>query len=250
MEKKILESCGEYTAYIIIGLVAFIKVLTTSWKSLKDFLNIGKKTEEIKKEFIIQSFSDDSKYFLYFLLEQNKILKALHDVKSDILKEQMDFFDKQLKAIKINYVTLICDMLNTAGIEKSNFSTYFSNSENFIDLCGYYIKSSYRQMCKDNHFSEHSPIEYRALIDKNIFLIDGIIDELLRKRYPQRQFIKDFDSKYQYLRSSLHDMLKACFEQARDVAIEKETIVYEAKENFEAEVSKATGMKYSLDLWK
>jgi hypothetical protein len=165
----------------------------------------------------------------------------------DILREQMDFFVKQMRSIKIKYTALVCDMLNDAGIEDIDFSTYFTNSENFIEVCGHHVESLYRQMCKENHFSEQSPNEYRNLIDRNIYVIDGVLDELLRKRYPQRQLLKSFNA-FEALRTELRSTLKCCFEQARDVAIEKEEKVFEAKEQFEEQITKLTGLKYSLDL--
>jgi hypothetical protein len=183
----------------------------------------------------------------YTLIQQAKNLKALHDIKLDILREQMDFFVKQMRSIKIKYTALVCDMLNDAGIEDIDFSTYFTNSENFIEVCGHHVESLYRQMCKENHFSEQSPNEYRNLIDRNIYVIDGVLDELLRKRYPQRQLLKSFNA-FEALRTELSSTLKCCFEQARDVAIEKEEKVFEAKEQFEEQITKLTGLKYSLDL--
>lgn len=248
-----LEKIGQYITYIAIIILFFFKTFQSGYKSIKEFF--GKENKAVPNQNTVNINFDDKdllyqneyQRILYLLLQQAKILRALNELKTDILKEQMDFFNKRMRTLKIKYTTLICEMLNDVGIDDVNFGTYFTNSENFIEVCGYHIESLYRQMCKENHFSEQSPQEFRDLINRNIYVIEGVLDELLRKRYPQRQIIKSFD-KFNSLRVELKDHLQSCFEQARDVAIEKEIIVFEAKKQFEEQITNLTGIKYSLDL--
>jgi len=248
-----LEKIGNYLAYLALILVVFFKTFKSLYNSIKEFFrkpSANKSSQNTinvnidNKEVLYQN---EYQRVLYLLLQQAKILRALHDIRVDILREQMGFFAKQMKSIKIKYTALVCDMLNDAGIEDINFGTYFIDFENFIEVCGHHIESLYRQMCKENHFSEQSPNEYRNLIDRNIYVIDGVLDELLRKRYPQRRLLKSFNA-FEALRTELRSTLRCCFEQARDVAIDKETKVFEAKKQFEDQITKLTGLKYSLDL--
>jgi hypothetical protein len=248
-----LEKWGEYLAYIALIIVFFFKTFKSFYNSIKEFFGKDKAPTPSQNTINVNLdkpellYQNEYQRILYLLLQQAKILRALHDIKIDTLKEQMDFFAKQMRSIKIRYTALVCDMLNDAGIDDIHFGTYFTNSENFIEVCGHHIESLYRQMCKENHFSDQSSQEFRELIQRNIYVIDGVLDELLRKRYPQRQIIKSFD-KFNLLRAELKDHLQSCFEQARDVAIEKETTVFEAKKQFEEQITNLTGLKYSLDL--
>lgn len=248
-----LEKIGNYIAYIALVIVFFFKTFKSLYNGIREFFGKGKKpipsqnTVNVNLDNKELLYQNEYQRILYLLLQQAKILRALNDIKIDTLKEQMNFFAKQMRSIKIRYTALVCDMLNEAGIDDIHFGTYFTNSENFIEVCGHHIESLYRQMCKENHFSEKNPQEFRELIERNIYVIDGVLDELLRKRYPQRQLIKSFD-KFEDLRVELRSILRCCFEQARDIAIEKEIKVFGAKERFEKEITDLTGLKYSLDL--
>lgn len=248
-----LEKIGNYLAYLALILVVFFKTFKSLYNSIKEFFrkpSANKSSQNTinvnidNKEVLYQN---EYQRILYLLLQQAKILRALHDVKGDILREQMDFFAKQMRSIKIKYTSLICEMLNEVGLEDTHFGTYFTNSENFVEVCGHHVESLYRQMCKENHFSDKTPQEFRELTERNIYVIDGVLDELLRKRYPQRQLLKSFE-RFEQLRVELRSTLRFCFEQARDVAIDKETKVFEAKKQFEDQITKLTGLKYSLDL--
>lgn len=205
-------------------------------------VNVGK-----QPTLIFAGEKEDYRSFLYFLLEQGKILRAMHDMRSDILKEQMDYFNKFIQNIKNSITEIMIELLKEAGLEDFHYVTYFSNFENFIEVCEGKVQLIFRKMCKDNHFSEYSQFEYRELIDKNVRIIEGNLNELLRKRYPQKEFIKNFDRIYES-QKTLYIGLKDCFEYARDIAIERETKVKNAKESFEIQVSEIIGMKYSLEI--
>lgn len=248
-----LQKIGNYIAYVALIIVFFFKTFKSLYRSIREFF--GKDKAPIPSQNTVNVnldnkellYQNEYQRILYLLLQQAKILRALNDIKTNILREQMDFFNKRMRTLKIRYTTIICEMLNEAGIGDVNFGTYFTNSENFIEVCGHYIESLYRQMCKENHFSEQSPQEFRESVVRNIYVIDGVLDEFLRKRYPQRQLLKSGD-KFDLLRIELTDHLKSCFEQARSVAIDRETKVYKAKEQFEDQITKLAGIKYSLDL--
>lgn len=253
IDEKFLEKIGQYSAYGAIIILFFYKTFSVFYKSIKEFFGKDKTKESstntnvnINLDNNLQS-QNEYQRILYLLLQQAKILKALHEIKGDILREQMEFFSKQMRSIRIKYTALICEMLSDAGIDDIHFGTYFTNSENFMEVCGHHIESLYRQMCKENHFSEQNQQEFRGLVERNVYVIDGVLDELLRKRYPQRQVLKSFE-KFEVLRVELRDTLRCCFEQARNVAMDKEERVYESKERFEEQITKLTGIKYSLDL--
>jgi hypothetical protein len=266
MESIDFKATGECLAYIIIILISFFKVFKTSYTYLSDIFGWGEKKNKEEEEddenknqinvnvnsgyaysTIPKAIQDDYKSFLYFLLEQNKILKAIHDVKSDILKEQMDYYMKHSKNIKMFAIENMIKLLEEAGITDTYFGTYFSNFENFIEVCESRCEGLYRQMCKENHFTSKSQQEFKDLVDKNITFLEGTINDLLRRRYPQKDYIKNFDKVYS-LCERIRENLKDCFEFARDIAKEKETKVNTAKEGFEKQISEIIGMKYSLDI--
>ena len=99
METKFLENIGEFTAYTVIIVAAFIKVISSVYNSIKIFLDKKKKNDNSNvtvnvtnpnANFCNLPSKDSYSQLLYYLLEQGKILKAMHDMKSDILKEQME----------------------------------------------------------------------------------------------------------------------------------------------------------------
>lgn len=257
MEKQTIETIGQYFASIVIGIYAFVKGIQKAYNVLKDFfikkqdkseskitVNVGSPVEPSRN---FKASKEDYRYFLYFLLEQGKINKAMHDLKSDVLKEQMEYFFKHVQNIKIIYNSIIIDLLKDAGIEDIYFGTYFSNFENFMEVCEIKITALYRRMCKDNHFIEYSHQEYKDLIDRNITILEGSLSELLRKRYPQREFIKNFQKIYE-ARPMIINGFKDCFEQAREVALEKSQKVLLAKCNFEKRVTEIIGEPFSLEI--
>jgi hypothetical protein len=249
------EKLGSYIAYIGAIIYAIVKVFQYFYKYVKEILP----TKKDKKDdgivvnvsnglpILPKSSSEDFRYFLYLLLEQNKILRASHDIKSDTLKEQMEFYKKHSKNIKMFAIELMIKLLDDAGIDDTGFGTYFSNFENFIDVCESRCEATFKEMCIDNHFSERNNQEFRELIIKNIVIMEGTINDLLRRRYPQREFIKNFNSIYtlcDIVRRSLED----CFEFARDISMEKEEKVRCAKNAFEKQISEIIGIKYSVDI--
>lgn len=249
------ERIGEYTAYTLIILFFTIKTIKTIYNSFSDLFKEKKKLKTDDKnnininvggEVSENVFSKiDPQLILFLLLQQAKILNALNDLGREILAEQMDYFSRQMRSINIRYTSTICEILSEAGIDDVHFGTYFTNAENFIEVCGYHVTSLFRQMCKENHFSEKTPQEFRELVDKNIYVIDGVLDELLRKRYPQRQIIKSMH-KFDKIRSDLRSALRLCFDYARDVAVARETKVKQEQKDFEDEIFKLTGRKYSI----
>jgi len=258
MDKDLLQtigqSAGEYIAYVLVISFFAVKTITTIYTSFKDLFAEKKKAKEKSKSDININFGDptssasriDPQLILFLLLQQAKILNALNDLSREVLSEQMDYFNRQMRSIKIKYTATICEILSGAGIDDSHYGTYFTNAENFIEVCGYHLTSLFRQMCKENHFSEKSPQEFRELVEKNIYIIDGVLDELLRKRYPQRQIIKSFE-KFDYLRIEVRNMLKICFDYGRDISVIREEKVYAEKKDFEKEIHKLTGRKYTVD---
>jgi hypothetical protein len=262
MDDQSAKSTGELIAYIILGIAAFLNVIKYVYSAIKDLFkkNKGKdKNSDINSEVNINvnstglpnedlsHFKENDRYFLYFLLEQAKILNALNNVKSDILSEQMEYFNKSIMNIKMEITKVIVDLLRDAKIEEDSYTTYFSNFENFIETCEGRLKDIFRNMCKDNGFSKYDSIQFKELINKNNAIILGTVAELLRKRYPQKDFIKNFNKIYQ-LKSSLKESLDDCFITARKIVIDKETKVVQAKECFEKQVSEIIGIKYSLEI--
>jgi len=265
MEQKLLEIVGDSIPLIclLIGYTLF-KYILPSLKSIKDIFfskpapsdkhkgannininldqtqNSGIQTQQPQSEVENQTTR-------ILLLQQAKILMAVNTLSSDILREQMECFKKMVRPIKVGYTEIICELLNEAGIENIHFGTYFTNSENFIEICGYHIEATFRGMCKLNHFAEKSNSAFRDIIDTNIFIIDGLLNELLMKRYPQRQLLKDM-RKFDTLRADLREALKECFEYSRDIAIDRSDKVKKAVKEYEEQVFLLTGQRYSLDL--
>jgi hypothetical protein len=249
---------GEFLAYGTAVLYAFFKIFQNIYEFIKKFTSKekdndkkGEVTVNINNPFNVPDFSisgkDDYRYFLYFLLEQGKILKAMNDMRSDILREQMDYYNRHVINLKVAITNIMVELLRDAGIAEDNYTTYFSNFENFIEVCQSKIQDIYRQMCKDNHFSEYTNLEFKEIVNRNSTIIIGTIAELLRKRYPQKEYIKNFDRIYR-VKNSLRTSLEDCFEHARETSINRECKVKKAKECFEEQVSSIIGMNYSLEI--
>jgi hypothetical protein len=255
-----LKLCAEYSAYTIVILVTFFKVFISCYTYIKDFflknknqlddksnINISVNTNQPSQSLLQRELREDDRYFLYFLLEQNKIISAIHNMKVDILREQMEYYTKHSKNIKMFAIEIIIKLLEEAGISDTSFGTYFSNFENFIEVCENRCETLFRQMCKDNHFSSKSNQEFKELVIKNTVIFEGTVNDLLRRRYPQKEYIKNFDRMY-LLCDKLRDAIKDSFEYAKDIAEEKEFKVSNAKIHFENQISELIGIKYNLDI--
>ena len=248
MNNNIAENIGQYTAYATIVLYAFIKIIIASYSYLKTFLSKKEKKEKDRVTVNVNNTDfkgnkDDHRYFLYFLLEQGKILKLVDNMHSDILKDQMDYFEKHVRNYRMVITNLLVDLLPALKLNDSGYNNYFLNFENFVEICEYKIQDIFRQMCKANHFAEYSSTEFRDLIQKNKAIIVGTIDELIRKRYSQKDFVSYFNGEYIKL---LQDSVQDCFEYARDISFEKEQKIRTIKEEFEKQISDLIGIKYSL----
>jgi len=247
MEKSILESIGQYSAYALIVGYSFFKIIAASYNYLKTFFFSKKEKKEGVTVNVtntdINTIKDDHHYSLYFLLEQGKILKMMDSLHSDVLKEQMDYFDKHVRNFRMIITNLLIDLLPTLKLNENDYNTYFNNFENFVEVCEYTIKDVFRQMCKVNHFAEYSSSDFRDLVIKNKLIIIGTIDELIRKRYSQKDFVSYFSGEYIKI---LQNSIQSCFEYARDVSFEREQKIKNIKEEFEKKVSDLIGIKYSI----
>ena len=249
---NVLSQYGAYGILILMGLwkgikylYPFVKVLFTEKTNKTDVtVNLNNNPLENFKNNVISKQGDK---FLFYFLEQSKILYALHNLKHEILTEQMDYVKKHSHKIKQEITNTMIDLLKEAGIEDFDYTSYFSNFENFIDYAGREILDQFEEMCKKNHFSEKSLSEYSELVDTNTSLIEENIKDLLRKRYPQRKYIKNFNKIYS-VQNNLKESLLDCFEYARKIAIQKEEKVNTAKVCFEIQVSEIIGIKYSLEI--
>jgi len=244
---------GEYAAYGIAVAYSFFKIIQNIYTALKDL--ITKKVEKQKENSVVVNVGntptikneDDFIFrFMALFFEQGKVLKAMYDMKSDILRDQMEYYFKHVQAIKISTSNVIVGLLKDADLDDVHFGTYFNNFENFMEIVESQSLTIFRRMCKENHFSKYTNSEYKELVNRNISIIEGNINELFRKRYIQRLYIKNFsrmEAINPLIRSALHD----CFDTARTISIEKETKVKIMQEDFENEVSKLIGKKYTLN---
>jgi hypothetical protein len=253
MDLNMLSQYGAYGILLLMGLWKGIKYLIPF--IVKNFLN--KKTSKTDVTVNLNNCAtpiteftgskQDFKSMLILFLNQGKILTAMHNLKPDILEEQKNYFNRHRQNIKMMATNIIVELLKEANIDESLITTYFSNFENFSEVCEIRVLNKYEEMCKDNHFAEYNEKDYRELVDRNIFIIENILGDLLRKRYIQREYIKNFKRVYE-LHPSIQAGLRDCFDQAREVAIEKAKKVNEAKTCYEAEVSDILGMKFSLEI--
>jgi len=250
---------GEVIAYGGAVLYAFFKIFQNIYKTIKDILdkkpdknnstvtvNVGNTIESTPEEVVLpQALGQLAR----ILLEQSSLFRIIGEIKNSTIRDQMDYFDKYLDLfiIKINNVML--ELMAEAGIEDYNFGTYFSNFENMIEAGTARIKNRYRQMCKENHFTKYSPIEFRDMQKSNAELMSGITSTLLRKNYPQRKFIKNFKRIYE-LKEDMECVIVTCLSQARDVAEKKEKRVRELVTVFESKVEKLTNEEYKLNLYE
>jgi len=254
MDLNTVSQYGAYGILLLMGLwkgikylLPFIRILFSRKTSKTDVTT--NTTVNLNGSPIVQdpTITKQGDKFLFYFLEQSKILYALHNLKVDILNEQMDYAKKHSRKIKQELTNIIIDLLKDAGIEDFDYTTYFSNFENFIDYAEREILDQFEEMCKKNHFSEKTISEYSELINTNTSLIEESIKDLMRRRYPQRKYIKNFNNVYG-MQKDIKESLIDCFEYARKVAIQKEDKVNTAKVCFEIQVSEIIGMKYSLEI--
>ena len=132
-------------------------------------------------------------------------------------------------------------------IEDVYFGTYFSNFENFMDMCENAVRLEFRQMCRENGFSQYNTVDYRVLVGDNITLLEGLISGLLRKRYPQKEYINNFKKLYK-IANDIKSGFKDCFENARNVAVIREAVVKKDIEEFDCKIFNLTGEHYHLKL--
>ena len=255
MEKQVSENVIQYIVYGIVILFSFIKSFSAAYQYVKDIFS-SKGTKDSKGDITVNvsnikekeiTVVSDYMNFLRLLLEQGAIMKAMTDLRSDILREQMDYFSRHMEAIKISTTDIIVSLLRDADIEDIHMGTYFNNFENFMDIVENNCTIKFRQMCRDNHFSECSQQEYRDLIARNTTIIEGLINDLFRKRYSQRLMIKNF-KRMNAIKPLIKAALLDCFEQAKEIATEKEKKVLISKESFEKKVTALVGTEYKLEI--
>lgn len=255
---------GEFLAYGTAVAYAFFKIFQNLWQFLKKLfvntdssdkgskgntinVNVGKETEahgNTQNEITSHSVNQ----IIRLLLEQANLFRTLDKLGHDTLKDQMDFFDKQIDLFKLKLTMIIMDIMKTAGLDDTSYTTYFSNFENFIDSGEHKIRDRYRQMCKQNHFTQYSSSEFRQLTENNTKILSGITSEMLRKNYPQRIMIKDFNRIYD-LKKDLESTIILCLNQAREVAEEREERANELVKEFECKVVKVTNEPFKLNLY-
>ena len=255
MEKQVSDNIIQYIVYGIVILFSFIKTFSAAYQYVKDIFS-SKGSKDSKGDITVNvsntkerdaALVSDYMNFLRLLLEQGTIMKAMTDLRSEILRDQMDYFSRHLEAIKISTTDIIVGLLKDADIEDIHMGTYFNNFENFIDIVENNCIIKFRQMCKDNHFSACSQQEYKDLIARNTTIIEGLINDLFRKRYSQRLMLKNF-KRMNAIKPLIKAALLDCFEQAREIASEKEKKVLFAKEAFEKKVTALVGTEYKLEL--
>jgi len=252
MEKQDFSALSQYIAYTVIIVAALIKAIAFSWKYVKVIFSKMSETstvtvnvnENVNKTHIMQ---EDCRYFLSYMLEQSKILRALHDLPTDVLKEQMEYFNRHLQNTKVAVTKIMVGLLIDEGIDELDYTTYFSNFENFMEVCEERVKQMFRRMCKDNHFAKYSSLEFKELCSRNTIIIEGLIKEQLRNRYPQRLRINNF-SKLNTSQGMIRTGIKASFEHAREVSLDKEQKIKEITDAFEKQMSIVLGAPYSLEI--
>ena len=259
MEKSTLELVGQWSAYLVVIIVAFAKVIYTIYQYFKNFKsgNKDKDKDKDRDTFTVNVntplssnlINDKSEldHPFYFLLEQEKILTTIEELHSSILKEQIDYFSKYVKTIEVTAVKIMINILSSANLADNLYITYFSNFENFLTICSYEIKSEFRHMCKTNHFSEYSIEGFKELSKRNIIIIEGTIVELLRTKYPQHEVIENFNKLYE-MKPMIRTALKDCFQYSRNISFERIQKINETITCFETKVSTTFGAKYAIKI--
>ena len=256
MDLSCISQYGAYGILLLMGLWKFIKEVfpiiknflssKTSKTDVTTTVNFNGGTPIMPATEFTGSKQDFQSMTIFFLT-QGKILSAMHNLKPDIWKEQKDYFNRHRQNIKMVATNIIVELLKEAGIDDTHLTTYFSNFENFSEVCEIRVLNKYEEMCRDNHFAEYSEKDYKELVNRNIFIMENILGDLLRKRYLQREYVKNFKRLYD-IKPLMQNSLKDCFEQAREVSMEKAKKVQEVKECYEKEVSAVLGIKYSLEI--
>lgn len=259
---------GEAIGFGILASYAFWNIVKTFWDFAKGMIkstppappkssskegvtvNVGAATppQDIQA---LNLPKEDVRYLLYFLLQQGKIHKAMHDLKSDILKEQMDYFNRHMREMEATITTSMVKYLYNKKqlkvISVSEYNRYLINFENFLDTIECKISNIFRSMCRDNHFSNYTPGEYRDVSNRNIAIITAEMSDTIRKRYTEAEFLDELPNLLA-LKKMVRDGLIDCFQHARQVSMEKQEVVESAKCSFEKHVSGVMGVPYTLDI--
>jgi len=213
-------------------------------------VNIGSNNSGAEQASVLTqgAVTDISLYHL--LLEQAQLLYALHNMRSDILRDQMEYFDKMAIDIKQKATKIMVILLKEAGIETNDYFTYFQNFENFLEILNNELSDLYRGMCKQNHFSTLDIDVFESRIKTNLSIIKGTMDNIFRTKYIQRTTIKDFEKRLRELLPEMKKAFTSCFLEARRISAKREESLALRKCVFEEKVKKATGQDYIIEVYE
>lgn len=236
-----------YAAATVYGIIKFYKYVREALKhkdsSSAVTVNVGQSAPIAPNELTEYRLNQ----MTLLLLEQSSVKDFIAEKKSEIISEQMEYFDKNAIAFRSDTMDIIVLLLRDVGITDTSFATYFSNFENFIDALYARLRGEFRRMCKINHFSKQSREQFRETTDKNMTILIGVVAEYMRKRYPQKDYIKGFNKIYD-LQPRLENMMLDCLHNAKIIAEIGEASITCAVENFESRVESIVKQKYKMML--
>jgi len=242
-----MEKFAEYLSYIIILLIIFFKSFFSLYKYVKEFF---KKEKDIIVENKIISPSNDKNVSISemfsLLMEQEKILKILLNIDSEILKQQLDYFEKNINTIKLKILNDYCFIAyKNSQLTDSQRKLYCDYIEVLLKILVLTVHNHFKYFCKKNHFDTYSILEFNNEIKKYIQIIfNDIITILLEHKdnfqiFPNNEIILNF-------KSELESLLIDAFREARDISIQEHEKVDKIKQEFENHVSNLLQRKYVL----
>ena len=242
-----MEKFVEYLSYIIILLIIFFKSFFSLYKYVKEFFK--KEKDIIVENKIISPLNDKNSSIsemFSLLMEQEKILKVLLNIDSEILKQQLDYFEKNINTIKLKILNDYCFIAyKNSQLTDSQRKLYCDYIEILLKILVLTVHNHFKYFCKQNHFNTYSVLEFNNEIKKYIQIIfNDIITILLDHKdnfqiFPNNEIILNF-------KSELESLLIDAFREARDISIQEHEKVDKIKQEFENHVSNLLQRKYVL----
>ena len=257
MDIQLLSNIGIYVIGIIIGGVKLYQSYIAPWLSKKKG-NHKEKGQDIninlgglKQESAVDSNCRKPECgnlgtFLFLLSEQNKIFLALIKNQNKLLEEQMAYFQKSIKDLRLELMNMVHlfvykDLYNEEDEELDTL--HFAN---FFDAVASRVEYNFRKICVENHFSQKTQKDFDHLLKMNIStLMDAVMGMVRTRTHVTKRMLKI--GKEKNVCEKIKQVFENCLKEARESAIrnneEKELMI----KQYEELLTNKIGSTYEID---
>ena len=189
---------------------------------------------------------------LIIMSEREKYGLKMSNVHDKILRNQMNFFEQ--KSVEIQELTekIFCDLMESTRKQTvitasgKNVEIEYKFFTELLKDALILVKNEIRRSYKENGYFEMSDSDFSIYIkDKNRLIINLIVQHV-KSMYPSQGMTVtayDFQSGLLFMMPQLHEILRECFEYAKDVTAEADRLVV----GYQAEFS-SWADKFILDM--